>query len=184
MNTPVYGTKEAIAFLNGVGADAMGRTVYDYLKFDAYKWEECHNHVQWAFPSHIASNFNPDAPVVDLYDFRNGLLAEGYTNLETLRNAFLASLGIFLEEGSFNKFVMNWDNYRAALWLTPRNHNYLRLTRLLNLMSVTDPDAAVNLLDCLLSVTIHANRSFLSAFGSVIDTDTVIFWSRAAIGKL
>ena len=82
MNTqPKYGTAEAVAFLNGTAPDAIGRTIEDYLAFDMDKWEECHNHVQWAFPNNEASMFNPNAPVVDMQDFANQLTWEGRDNV-------------------------------------------------------------------------------------------------------
>lgn len=181
-----YGTADAVAFLNGSGKDAAGRTVEDYLKFDAARWEECHNHVQWAFPSHIRSMYNPDAPVVDMEMFESTLSVTGHHNLTQLVKNYMASLGIQVidDTGIPMQFMMNWDSERAIVWLSPSNHNYLRLTRLLNVLYWVDEDAGHNLLAELLNI-VEVVQKFPSAFSApIIDIDTVIFWSKAAIGKL
>lgn len=190
MNTPLpakkYGTADAIAFLNGTGKDAAGRTVEDYLKFDAAKWEECHNHVQWAFPSHVTSMFNPDAPVVDMAALESGLSITGYHNVTELIKNYMASLGItvIVEPGLPTQFHYDWNSPRGSLWLSPRNHNYLRLTRLLNLLYWLEEGAAHELLSELLVIAEGVRDYWMPQQGPFIDTQTVIFWAKSAIGKL
>lgn len=179
-----FGTEDALAFLNGTGVDAAGRTVADYLQFDMDKWEECHNHVQWAFPSHIMSRFNPEAPVVDMYELVLGLGVQGYRNLSMLIDAYLRSLG-------FTRYMGQWkldeNSPRKDIWRTPHNHNYQRITRLLNLLSWTDRELAMELMVEFILAAHSANRPIPDADGTMTDVvtvNTIVFWTIAATGKL
>ena len=175
-----YGTAEALAFVNGTGVDATGRTIEDYFNFDADKWEECHNHVQWAFPSHIPSRFNPDAPVVDMADFANGLSVQGHKNINRLLDAYLASLG-------FTGYRFDPSSPRNAIWLTPYNHNYQRISRILNLLAWIDPELALALLNEFLTAAQSVANQYVQNERGVapfITVETVVYWSKAAIGGL
>ncbi len=195
MNTQIqpaikYGTADAVAFLNGTAPDAIGRTIEDYLAFDMDKWEECHNHVQWAFPNNEASMFNPNAPVVDMHDFMNTITWEGARNVRALAHNYLASLGIMPNEPGLdaldNNYHIDYNSPRLAIWLShPRDHNLLRLTRLLHVWSYLDPDRAMTLLATLADVAKVANaRATLSQMkGDIIGADTLVFWINAALGR-
>lgn len=180
-----FDTDDALAFVEGRGVDAAGRTIEDYFKFDADTWERCHNHVQWAFPSHIMSRFNMEAPVVDMEDFANRLTAQGHVNIKRLMSNYLASLGWFEDNGGWHADL---KNERVELWLSPYNHNYQRISRLLNLLSWIDPDLAISLLGEFLNVagTIEDWEAIdsMGNFAPVITVKTVVYWSKAAIGKL
>lgn len=187
MNTPnlapKYGTAEAVAFLNGTAPDAIGRTIEDYLAFDMDKWEECHNHVQWAFPNNEQSMFNPNAPVVDMQDFKEQLSFEGSANVEKLATNYLLSLGIMSMPDS--RFAIDFTSDRLAIWLShPRDHNFLRLTRLLHVWSYIDPDKALALLGTLADVAKVANgNAELQRRQEVVGSDTMVFWINAALGR-
>lgn len=198
MNTPLntepkYGTAEAVAFLNGTAPDAIGRTIEDYLAFDADKWEECHNHVQWAFPNNERSMFNPDAPVVDMVDLSEQLSVQGIRNIEALARNYLTSLGLTMDRGVFG---IDYDSDRLSIWLThPRDHNLLRLTRLLHVWSYVDPEKALALLGTLADVAKTANNNAMMAGANIgprgmalvrndiIGADTMVFWINAALGR-
>lgn len=189
MQTPTlkdYGTADAVAFLDGTGKDAAGRTVEDYLKFDADKWEECHNHIQWAFPSHIKSKFNPDAPVVDMDEFYKTISVQGLYNIGLLTYNYLTSLGFTQDESG--KWHADLKHERVNVWISPCNHNYQRFSRLLNLLSLIEPDTAIQLLDELLTVASTIKdwtvRDHFNQLIPVITVETVVYWSKAAIGTL
>ena len=180
-----FGTDDALDFVEGRGVDAAGRTIEDYFKFDADKWEECHNHVQWAFPSHIMSRFNLEAPVVDMEDFSHRLSAQGHVNIKRLMGNYLTSLGWFEDKGGWHADL---KHERAELWLTPYNHNYQRISRLLNLLSWIDSNLAIELLNEFLTVAQEASKWVMEDHFkrpmAVINAETVVYWSKAAIGKL
>lgn len=180
-----YGTEEALDFLHGNATDGNGRYFSDYLNFDADTWEECHDHVQWAFPSHIPSRFNINAPVVDMEELAEGITVAGISNAMKLVEAYLASLGF--AEGADKKWRWCFDknNTRTFVWLTPYNHNYQRISRLLNFLHWIDPDLATHLLGEFLQAAtdvIHAGNKMNGQY--VIAPETVVYWSKAAIGRL
>ena len=183
-----YDTTNAINFLNGVGTDANGRTVEDYTKFGMDRWEECHDHIQWAFPSHIASDFNPNAPVVDMHELIYGLDHNGKHNVMELYVKYLRSIGIQRTWGGILS-LESLENF----WLTPHNHNFRRLTRVLNFLSYYNPDYAVELVHLLCNIveTMESNKPVLTVgmvnyWGSpnCIDAKTVVYWVKAALGEL
>lgn len=181
-----YGTAEALAFLHGTGSDAAGRTVDDYLQFDADTWEQCHDHIQWAFPSNIASEFNLNAPVVDMEDFSSKLNIHGYHNVKDLLANYLTSLGFFEDNMGWHA---NLSHERAKIWLSPNNHNYRRITRVLNLLHWIDEDLALDLLNEFLSVATDRSDviwTYDTKSNPVytIDIKTVIYWTKAATGNL
>lgn len=183
---PQYGTDHALAFLEGRGEDGAGRTIDEYFTFDNDKWEECHNHVQWAFPSHIESRFNLNAPVVDMADFSMRLSAVGYTNVMTLVANYLTSLGFTHDAAGWHVYAGSGSDCELY-WVTPHNHNYQRISRLLNLLSWLDPEMAANLLNEFLNVAMVAskwNHFDGKAMMPFITVETVIYWSKAAIGTL
>jgi hypothetical protein len=181
---PQYGTDHALAFLEGRGEDGAGRTIDEYFTFDNDKWEECHNHVQWAFPSHIMSRFNLNAPVVDMEAFSLRLTAVGHANVMTLVHNYLISLGFTHDSGGWHS---NVTADSSSAWVSPRNHNYQRISRLLNLLSWLDPELAMDLLNVFLDVSVIASEwNYFDGKGFIpfIEVDTVVYWTKAAIGRL
>lgn len=136
-------TFSAVAFLAGTSPDAAGRYVAEYLSFPPEKWEECHNHIQWAFPSNIPSDFNPDAPVIDWNEFirilgyngRDPLPSQAsYQVFENIRNLmmdYFHSIAI-VPNGSEAEIVTNYPERLS--WLMNKNdHNHRRITRVMML---------------------------------------------------
>lgn len=91
--------------------------------WDDDKWEGCHNHVQWAFPTNIPSQFNPNAPLVTANTIRT--FKRFPTLLMMLDRLFLR----------FYDFLVNRANHKDT-WLTPNNHNFLRITRVIQCMNM------------------------------------------------
>lgn len=182
-----YGTEDALAFLEGHGLDGAGRNIREYFLFDMDKWEECHNHVQWAFPSHIPSRFNFAAPVVNMEEFSEKLSPQGHVNVFRLMTSYLESLGFTHDKAGWHA-CMDWNNERVQTWVTPYNHNYQRISRLLNLLSWLNPDLALELLGEFLNVAEEVAtwtaEDHMKRPVPFITTATVVYWSKAAIGKL
>ena len=174
-----YGTDDAVAFLNGTATDDQGRTVADYLAFDAETWERCHNHIQWAFPSSLPSRFNPNAPVVNILDMLDELSEDGRENLANLHDAFLGTLGIsHSDEEPFDwhtgvhKYTFDGE---TDFWLKVYDHNHLRITRVLMILAYKDPPQAVTLLNLLMDMAIDSAKRPVSAFAG----ETVAYWYKA-----
>lgn len=94
--------------------------------WDNIMWEGCHNHVQWVFPTDQPSQFNLNAPLVT----RNTIDAfENYIELSSqLDNAFRRFIRFLNETLS--------SNFEFGSWLTPDNHNLLRITRVIRCMNL------------------------------------------------
>lgn len=176
-----YSTEHAVAFTNGEGMDANGRNFEHYWYFDAYEWEECHDHVQWAFPSDIPSDFNSNAPVVNMQEYISGLTNDGRVNLGELINHYLISIGLAPNYTSNNvRFHTIKAFERLHFLLTPNNHNYRRLTRLLNLLFYFDSEWGDKLLDKLVWLAAFAN----AVRPGCVSDETVLYWRIANAGKL
>lgn len=131
-------TFHALAFLSGSCPDDQGRFVNEYLEFSPERWEECHNHIQWAFPSSIPSEFNPNAPIINYEVFREALFngfseftgpeAESvFITLMELTKLYFNSIGITISRDGTANFDLD------AQWLHEPDHNHRRLTRVMML---------------------------------------------------
>lgn len=103
-----------LAFLQGVGADARGRTLFDVLGFSDDSLERTHDYIQWLFPLTEPSQAVPDSPVLTDAD------------VEAIRNSSMALVA--LSAGADR--MMAFYN-RANHWMGPADHNHLRITRII-----------------------------------------------------
>jgi hypothetical protein len=147
-------------FHRGTGTDAAGRRRADILAWSDARLEAVHDYIQWLFPLPERSAFNPHAPLLtgaDIAVFR----AE-------------PALQTALREGLAR--MQRFYGFDAALqvagplpWLTPGNHNFLRITRILRCLT-------------LLGLAADA-RAFLAALerldDPVIGARTRRFWAEA-----
>jgi hypothetical protein len=123
-----------LAFYTGDGCNVQGRTYSEILAWSDAVLEAVHDYIQWLFPLPEASAFNPLAPVL------TPALIEAFRNSEALRSRLraawlrmLAFYGFTLEHHEQKGQVVPSASFpqRAGNWLTPHNHNHLRLTRIL-----------------------------------------------------
>lgn len=120
-------------FYLGLEPDDRGRLVTRIQSFDEDRLEETHDFIQWLFPLPEPSPVNPGAPVLD-----ETTIAEFQSRPE-LREALLRSLHMMIRFYGFElhlqplPVVVRAEGFEAAIrnWLTPGNHNHLRLTRIL-----------------------------------------------------
>lgn len=102
------------SFLEGSGADHRGRKLEDILKFDDSALESVHDYIQWLFPLPEQSAFNPHAPVLSAGDIA-ALKASSVAKANLVRAARRM-------EGFYE---------RNKGWLAYRDHNHLRITRII-----------------------------------------------------
>jgi Opioid growth factor receptor (OGFr) conserved region len=117
-------------FLRGEGADFHGRFFNEILDWDDDRKEGQHDYIQALFPLKEQSMFNPDA-----YILNDALLEEMKQDpkvIENMHKAFETMLNFYGLRLQDNKIfeAANFDE-RSEEWLTPSNHNFLRLTRIL-----------------------------------------------------
>ena len=140
--------------------------------------EEVHDYIQWLFPLDKPSSANQYAPILtstDIHVFAQGadLRERLVQSLRTMLNFY----GLTLEGTLESPTVLLGPTFpsRAAEWLRPYNHNFLRLTRILrSLWLLGCRDHARALLGCLESIYIDNVH--------IIGEKTIHFWRRACQG--
>lgn len=165
-----------VAFYLSQRPDSRGRRIEEIWLWDYQRLEDTHDYIQWLFPLEQKSRFNPAAPVL------NKAAIQSFRTNEQLRIRLRQSLEVMLrfyglqfhESGSTDIEISQSDEYqeRKKVWLNPRNHNYLRLTRILTSLK-------------LLGLENHAQALFkcLSQIyeeeGNCIGSETYAFWKNA-----
>ncbi len=114
--------------------DNRGRTLGDILLWDDERLEREHDYIQWLFPGRKPSGFNSAAPILDTETI------QAFHEHVELREKLLRSLDRMLAFYGFYR-VSNADlsrvqkdatwEQRRRVWLSPSNHNFLRVTRIL-----------------------------------------------------
>jgi hypothetical protein len=117
-------------FYRGDKPDAAGRHIADIWTWDHRRLEVIHDYIQWLFPLPEPSRFNPDAPLLTAAD------AAAFRRDPDLRVRLLRSLDVMLDFYGLTReghVIQRGPAFaaRGKTWLTPANHNYLRMTRIL-----------------------------------------------------
>ena len=165
-----------IDFLTGQGFDHRGRTIESLWAAGDRRLEASHDYIQWLFPLREPSPYNPEAPLltderVAAVRSRPDLRARMWTSLFVM----LRFYGFTLRQTDEGPVVEHDDDRfdeRSIAWVTPSNHNFLRITRILR---------------CLTEVGLEAEaRAFLDAlslpiewYPGVISERTQAFWNAA-----
>ena len=143
----------ALAFLAGVGTDHCGRTLDEIAAWNRQRLEQTHDYIQWVFPTMTPSRFNPHAPVLDEADVAAGARDERV--VRSLRRMAVV-MGRFygLERTSFRDGPQ-YDpiDDRRPWWMRADNHNFLRITRILDSLRlfglVEEAEALLDVLELL-----------------------------------
>jgi hypothetical protein len=165
---------QLLAFYRGTGTDPRGRLLAVILAWDHERLESVHDYIQWLFPLDQASAFNPRAPVLgrdEIETFRADVLLR-----QRLRDIFLVMLDFYgLELSSAGvPAVVKAPAFpdRARVWLSPGNHNHLRLTRILKSLTLLGmEELALALFRCL--------EAIYRESGGRISTLTYDYWHEA-----
>jgi hypothetical protein len=122
-------SREILDFYCG-GQDDQGRTLDEILAWPDMQLEAVHDFIQWLFPLPERSGANPSAPILDRETIAAFHASEELQ--DRLRQSFLRMLRFYGLEFHSEKIQLA-QNFaaRSSNWLTPGNHNHLRLTRIL-----------------------------------------------------
>jgi hypothetical protein len=164
-----------IPFYQGHGPDIRGRMLRDIHAWDYGRLESTHDYIQWLFPLANASAFNPEAPLLGPQEIAR------FHSDATLRRQVIASLqlmlgfyGLVCDEEAKPVRIFEGPNFsqRAPAWLTPGNHNFLRLTRILkSLMLLGLEEHALALFACL--------EKLYEKESAIIGARTFGYWRKA-----
>ena len=103
-----------VAFLEGEGTDARGRTLFDVLGSDNATLEQVHDFIQWLFPLPEPSGAAPDAPVLTPDETR------------AIQDSVMAQCALAAATDRMEAFYRSYPG-----WLRPHDHNHLRITRII-----------------------------------------------------
>lgn len=120
-----------IDFYLKIKPNCDGHTLDNILSWSNDELEHSHDVIQWLFPTTKESNFNPDAPILTKKDIHlwkaNPQLQ---SNLKESFERFLTFLGMEYKE---DKLILT--DKKQNVW-SGLNHNWLRVTRVLNCLNL------------------------------------------------
>jgi len=157
-------TSEAINFLQGTGKSSSGHTLKQILLWDDDSWENEHDFIQWIFPNDKPSNFNPDCPVLDAKTIN--LMRIDPKVKEGVLKAYERFLGFCgLNHGEYG---LEHEVFKNHIW-GHKNHNWLRITRVLRCLSLLGCQSQAEELLC-----------FVTSLKNVND-ETIAYWKKAIL---
>jgi len=172
-------TSRIVSFYLGKNTDDKGRMIDDILSWDDQELELVHDYIQWLFPLRERSAYNATAPLLDevcVQAFRSNEKLRA-----RLRNSFSVLLkfyGFTRKEESGQVVVSRTDAFlrKAENWLTPRNHNFLRITRILKCLTTLGlPQDAATFEKALEEV--------YGEYGAIIGKETLGYWREAVFSS-
>lgn len=135
-----------LAFLQGEGVDARGRSLFDVLSFDNGTLERTHDYIQWLFPLPEPSSAVPDAPVLSAEE------------IEAIRDSAMAQIALAAASDRMDAFYrMTHD------WLMPNDHNHLRITRIIRSLRLLRGDDEAEAFKARILARVEATRAPVSA---------------------
>ena len=144
-----------VSFYSG-GTDDRGRTLDAILAWSDDRLEAVHDYIQWVFPTRAPSGVNPFAPLVTADTTAGFESPDLRARLRRSLDRMLAFYGLRRTTDVAGASAIMVDpvrfEARAAQWLTPGNHNHLRLTRIMQSLAALglEPEARA-LQRCLLT---------------------------------
>jgi hypothetical protein len=166
-----------LAFYRGDAADWSGRTLEEIWSWPDDRLEAVHDYIQWMFPLSVRSGANPAAPVL------GPITIEAFRSSEALRERLERSLRVMLRFYGLEQarsggglHVVRSDRFRARarVWLSPGNHNHLRLTRIMTSLGQLGLQAQARALwDCLSQIAVD--------FPDRVTPTTLAYWRSAGL---
>ncbi len=146
------------AYLAGEGPDGRGRTIEDVLALPDEALERIHDYIQWLFPLPTRSMAQPGAPVLTSDEI--AAIREDERAVANLRRAA-------------ERIRLFYD--RTDDWLSPHDHNHLRISRILQSLRLLAGDNDAR--------DFHqAVMTRHEAAGSPINRQSLGYWERALGG--
>lgn len=168
---------DIIKFYNGEEVDGYPYKLCDIWYFSDLEIERIHNYIQWLFPTCDPRNKETGKPFLeqeDIEQFKNNKKL-----LENLNRSFEIIIDFYGFMWVDDKLVKkyNFDEKKLKNWLTKRNHNYLRLTRIISCLKTLGLEKeAKALFDILMEI--------YKEYHNKIGETTLNFWQKAIDGTL
>lgn len=127
------------AFLSG--EENCCGTIIRFTEFSDDQLENSHSWIQYAFPLQEPSEYNSKAPVLtdeEIEWIKSEVGERARINLRLMYLRILRFYGFEYKPSLEEVSLIPSDNFdeRSKVWLTPFNHNYKRLTRILKCLTL------------------------------------------------
>ncbi|GHV09736.1 hypothetical protein FACS189485_22570 [Spirochaetia bacterium] len=159
-----------IKFYEKCANDNYGRSLDDMQHYNYEQLENIHDYIQWMFPLNKKSRVNLSAPVLNDKDILY------IKDSNTIKQNMFASVLVITDfwgigkEYSENKYCIKND--RVKTWLTPMNHNFLRISRVLKSLILFDMKNEAELLfKCFEDINNNGNKEIIG--------ESFLHWKKA-----
>ena len=169
--------QEIVRFYGGTGTDDRGRSLAEVQEWPDSSLESVHDFIQWLFPLRERSGVNPRAPILD-----EEIIAQFRASRELQKNLMLSFVrmlrfyGLEVRHKPRLRIVQgSIFQERAREWMSPGNHNYLRITRILkSLSSLGLEEEARKFFECLSDIYDQQDKRNV-----LISPETFQYWKAA-----
>lgn len=161
-----------LPFYQGIAPDAFGRYLDEIIAMDDVWLEHTHNYIQWLFPNEQASSVYLNAPLIT-EEIKQAFQDNVFLSAQ-LRKALERMLAFYglKQIGDLITTTDNW-NERKKKWFMRRNHNALRITRILKcMMTLNHKKEAIALYEALTNL---ANSELICS----ISNESLMHWGNA-----
>ena len=173
---PINHDVNIVDFYSGKACDVYGRKIVDIWEYNDNQLEYIHNYIQWLFPLTEKSMHDRYAPILCDQDI------EKIRKNEEIKKNMLYSLCIMMRFYKIELNAKDFKNDRISReikthidknrkWLTPNNHNYLRMTRIIKSLKLFGMEEyAYMLYEALYDLAQESNA---------ISDENLNFWTQA-----
>ncbi|KAF7888154.1 uncharacterized protein EAF02_002695 [Botrytis sinoallii] len=171
-----------VSFYRNKTPDNAGRLLSHIMSWDYEKLEDIHDYIQWLFPLPEESMFS-GAPLVDENVFNAFHAFNSSTELQcNLKGSLIKMLDFYgfkfaddLDGNDLPVIIKSSNFYeRCSNWLIRRDHNHLRISRILRSLRVLGLEAEAAAFYKALSDIVYNGHS------QVVSSQSAEFWRRAA----
>ncbi|KAF7911206.1 uncharacterized protein EAF01_002714 [Botrytis porri] len=171
-----------VSFYRNKTPDNAGRLLSHIMSWDYEKLEDTHDYIQWLFPLPEESMFS-GAPLVDENVFNAFHAFNSSPELQChLKDSLIKMLDFYgfkfanHSDGNDLPVIIKSSNFyeRCSNWLIRRDHNHLRISRILRSLRVLGLEAEAAAFYKALSDIIYNGHS------QVVSSQSADFWRRAA----
>lgn len=170
----LHGISEIKKFYIEGCPNAAGYTLEDILSQSDSWLEQRHDYIQWLFPTDQTSQYNPKAPVISqksadkLIQKYEDILKERVIK-SFFRMAKFYGFRVFYIVG--NSVVVEPNDILEKGWLSKGNHNFLRLTRIMESLQLFGLNNYYKALkECLLDIA--------AKYPDIIGEKTKMYWEN------
>jgi hypothetical protein len=127
-----------VDFLCGQRSDWDGRWLTDIRQWEDEQLEDDHHYIQWLFPltTESEATFSPVLRDFEVVELQNDPMLQEQMIISFCQ--MLTFYGFALREKHGQIDVLPSERHRARLrvWMTPNNHNYQRISRILGSLTL------------------------------------------------